>query len=52
MFGKQPSNQLEFTAGENVNNSLYSGGSSLIGLNYAFGPQKSSKPQEILVLKI
>lgn len=36
-----------------MNHSLYSGGSSLIGLNYAFGgaggPQN---PQEIMVLKV
>ena len=35
---KEGSNRFEFTGGENINNSLYSGGSSLIGLNYAFGP--------------
>lgn len=28
----------------NLNQSLYSGGSSLVDLNYAFGPVASSKP--------
>ena len=37
-----------------MNHSLYSGGSSLIGLNYALGqvPANSGKPQEIFVIKI
>ena len=36
-----------------MNHSLYSGGSSLIGLNYALGQVPASgKPQEMIVLKV
>ena len=36
-----------------MNHSLYSGGSSLIGLNYALGQVPASgKPQEMIVLRV
>lgn len=42
-----------YSGAEAHNQSLYSGGSSLIGLNYAFGGANyQQNPQEIMVLKI
>jgi hypothetical protein len=37
-----------------MNHSLYSGGSSLVGLNYALGqvPLGARKPTEMIVIKI
>ena len=41
------------TSNNLMNHSLYSGGSSLIGLNYALGQvPPSGKPQEMIMLKV